>query len=331
MPSTSSGSSSSRKFGWLATAIVGGILLWTVGWFLFAARIIDHLPTALAEMTGANATADCVTADIRGYPFRFGVFCDAMSYANPADGVTATTGAFRSAAQFYKPGHIVAEIDGPLSFSAPGVDAHVDWQVLQASVHAAIHGLNRGSLDGRNISFDIDGIVLAQKFSLQADRITAHARRSGTDLDIAAYGELLQTSLVAGQIADKVTLEATLAGQSGLLDRPYTGPIGTVETQIHRLSIELDKSSSLEISGPVQIGSDGRLSGALQLTVRNQQRFTELAAGFDPALANSLGQFAPLLSALDTIPGDDGITLPLTLDDNMVSLGMFPLGRLPDF
>jgi len=331
MPSTSTGSSSSRKFGWLAAAIVGGVLLWTAGWFLFATRITDHLPVALAEMTGANATADCARADIRGYPFRFGVFCDTISYAAPAEGVTAMTGAFRSAAQFYKPGHIVAEIDGPLSFSAPEVEAHVDWQVLQASVNAAVHGLNRGSLDGRNISFDIDGTVLAQKLSLQADRITAHARRNGPDLDIVAYGELLQTSLVAGRIVDKITLEATLPGQSSLLDMPYTIPVGAVETQIHRLAIELDETSSLEISGPLTVGINGRLSGALQLTVRGQQRFMELVAAIDPEIARLIGQFAPLLSALDTIPGDDGITLPLTLDDNLVSLGMFPLGKLPDF
>ncbi|MCY0092490.1 DUF2125 domain-containing protein [Hoeflea ulvae] len=330
MPSTSS-ASSSRKFGWLVAAIVGAILLWTVAWFLFAARIESHLPEALAEMTGDEASADCVNSDIRGYPFRFGVFCDTLSYAHPGDGVAATTGAFRSAAQFYKPGHVVAEVDGPLALSAPGVEVRIDWQVLQASGVAAMHGIDRGSLDGRNISFDIDGIVLAQKLSLQAGRITAHARRNGPDLDIASYGGELQTSLITGLSAKAVSLEATLTGQAGLLDRPYVAPEGIVETLIHRLAIELDDASSLEISGPIQVGTDGRLSGALQLTVRGQQRFTELAASFDPQIGGLIGRFAPLLSALDTVPGDDAITLPLTLDQSRVSLGMFPLGELPGF
>lgn len=329
MPATSS-VSSSRKFGWLAATIIGGILLWTIGWFLFAARVEGHLPAALAEMTGANATADCANAEIRGYPFRFGVFCDSLSYADPAGGVTATTGAFRSAAQFYRPGHVVGEIDGPLALTAPGIGAQVDWQVLQASVYAAIHGINRGSLDGRNISFDIDGTVLARKLSLQAERFTAHARRNGADLDIAAHGERLQTSL-AGLTADAVTLEATLPGQADLLEMPYTAPARPVETLLHRLAIELDEASSLEISGPVRIGVDGRLSGDLQVTIRNQQRFTELAAAIDPEIAELLNRFAPLLSSLDTKSGDDGITVPLTLTDNMVSLGMIPLRELPAF
>lgn len=329
MPATPS-VSSSRKFVWLAAAILGGILLWTIGWFLFAARVEGHLPAALADMTGASATADCANADIRGYPFRFGVFCDAVSYADPAGGVTATTGAFRSAAQFYRPGHIVGEIDGPLALSAPGIDAQVDWQVLQASVHAALHGIDRGSLDGRTISFDIDGTVLARKLSLQAERFTAHARRNGADLDIAAYGERLQSGLV-GLTANAVTLEATLPGQAGLLDSPYTAPVRPVQTLLHRLAIELDQASSLEISGPVRIGVDGLLSGALQVTIRNQQRFIELAGAIDPEIAELLNRFAPLLASLDTRPGDDGITLPLTLTDNRVSLGMFPLGELPVF
>jgi len=329
MPANPS-ASSSRKFGWLAAAILAGILLWTVGWFLVAARVEDHLPAALADMTGSGATADCANADIRGYPFRFGVFCDAVSYADPTGGVTATTGAFRSAAQFYRPGHIVGEIDGPLALTAPGISARMDWQVLQASVHAALQGINRGSLDGRNISFDIDGTVLARKLSLQAERFTAHARRNGADLDIAAYGERLQTSL-AGLTADAVTLEATLPGQAGLLDAPYTAPIRPVETLLHRLAIELDEASSLEISGPVRINVDGLLSGDLQVTIRNQQRFIELAAATDPEIAELLNRFAPLLSSLDTRPDDDGITVPLTLTDNRVSLGMIPLGELPAF
>tara|TARA_R110002020_G_scaffold121810_3_gene276811 strand:- start:2514 stop:3518 length:1005 start_codon:yes stop_codon:yes gene_type:complete len=334
MPTTSSGPSpsrASRKFGWLAAAIVGGCVLWTLGWFLLAAQAERRLPETLARITGADAAASCEQAEVRGYPFRFGLFCQTLSYANATEGVTANAGAFRSAAQFYRPGHVVAEIDGPLTVAAPGLAARVDWQVLQASVQAAPGGIDRGSLDGRTVNVDIDGVGLSQKIAAQAGRITAHGRRNGPDLDIAAYVEQLQDTLAAGLVAKAVTLEATLPGQAALLDVPYAPVSGPFEIVLHRLAVELDDASSLEISGPVRIGADRRVSGTLDVTIRNPQRFAGLAATADPEIGELLGRFMPMLSTLDTRPEDDGITLPLTLTDNRISLGMFPLGELPGF
>ena len=153
IPSGQTSTSSSRKFGWLATAIVAGCVLWTIGWFLVASRIEARLPETLAAITGVNAKAGCENAEVRGYPFRFGLFCQTLSYARASDGVTAISGALRSAAQFYRPGHVVAEIDGPLAVTAPGLDARVDWQSLQTSVQATTDGVSRGSVDGRTVSF----------------------------------------------------------------------------------------------------------------------------------------------------------------------------------
>ncbi|MDZ7600942.1 MAG: DUF2125 domain-containing protein [Hoeflea sp.] len=335
MPSTPStqpsSSPSSRKFGWLAAAIVAGCVLWSVGWFLVAAKIEDHLPETLARITGTDAKAGCENPEVRGYPFRFGVFCQTLTYANAKDGVTAISGALRSAAQFYRPGHVVAEIDGPLAITAPGLDARLDWQVLQASVNADPHGVSRGSLDGRKMSFDIDGAGLTHKLAMQAARITAHGRKNGPDLDVVIQGEGLQNSFSAGLTAKALTMEATLPGQAGLLDAPYTAVSAPFEIRFHRLAVELDDTSSLKVSGPVQIAADRRISGALDVTVRNQQRIIELAATMNPELSSLINRLAPMIETLDTRPDEDGITLSLTIRNNRVSLGMFPLGQLPDF
>lgn len=330
IPSGQTSSSSSRKFGWLATAIVAGCIFWTIGWFLVAEKIEDQLPETLAGIAGANAKAGCENAEVRGYPFRFGVFCQTLSYANEDDRVTAISGEFRSAAQFYRPGHIVAEIDGPLAITAPGLDARVDWQVLQASVQATADGIRRGSLDGRTVSFDIDGAGLTQRLAMQAGKINAHGRQNGPDLDIALYGEDLQTNLVAGLRAKAFTLEATLPGRADLMDAPYTAVTVPFETRLHRVAIELDETSSLEVSGPVQVDANRRISGTLEVMLRNPQRIIELAATLDPEIAKLINRFVPLIATLDTDPGEDGISLPLTIQNNRVSLGIFPLGQLPD-
>lgn len=324
-------SSSSRKIGWLAVAIVAGILFWTMGWYFFAAKIDENLPTTLAQIVGPDASADCTTADVRGYPFRIGLFCETLTYTNTAEGITATTGALRSAAQFYRPGHVVAEIDGPLVMTDSGVAVRADWQLLQTSVQAVSNGLDRGSIDARNISFDIDGAGLTQRLALQADRITTHARQNGADLDIAAYAENLRNGIIAALSAKALTFEATLTGQSGLLEIPFTPLHGPFDAMLHRVAIEFDETFSLVLAGPVQVGADDRISGNLELTISNLQQFTELAAALNPEISGLLSRFGPMIAALDTKPGDDATTLPLTIRNNQVSLGIIPLGELPSF
>lgn len=332
MPSPAKAPSpSSRKFAWLAGMIVAGCLLWTAGWFFFAAKIENHLPAVLAQIAGPGADAECTESDIRGYPFRFGLFCDTVAYTNTADGITATAGAFRSAAQFYRPGHAVAEIDGPLALTQSGLALRADWQLLKASVRAASDGLERGSIEAQTVSFDIDGPELTQRLSLQADRITMHARRNEADLDIAAYGENLRNGIIAGLTAKAFTLEATLPGKSSLLEVPFTPLQVPFDAVLHRVAIEFDEVSSLEVAGPIQVGADGLISGDLELTASNLQQLSELAARSNPEIAELLGQIGPLIAALDLKPGDDAVTLPLTIRNNMVSLGMFPLGELPSF
>jgi hypothetical protein len=330
MPSKSpSSGSTARRFVWLAMGIVLFGVFWTMGWHLIAGRIEAHLPTALQQLAGRQAQAECANAEVRGYPFRFGLFCDRLGYRNARAGLSAESGALRSAAQFYRPNHIVSEVDGPVVLSGPVGEGRIDWQALQTSVYATPGGLDRGSLDGRNISMDIDSAGLSGKLGLRAERLTAHARKNGPDFDVAAYAEEVRSDLLNRIGARKLTFEATLANQAGLLDAPFRAPRGAYQVQLHRMLIELDEGASLEITGPAQIGDDGQISGDLNLTIRNQQRFAELAARIDPGSGKLMSDVAPMLGAFDTVPGDDAVTVPLTIRKGAVSMGFIPLGRLP--
>jgi len=332
MPSSANTSSPvSRKFAWLAGAAVASGLLWTAGWYAFAAKVKTELPATLAQLVGPAASAQCISADVRGYPFRFGVFCETLSYENTAEGISANAGAFRSAAQVYRPQHAVAEVDGPLMFNTSGLSLRADWQVLKASARAATNGLERGSVEARNISFDMDGAGLAGRFGLQAAKITAHARRNGADLDLAAYADDLRNDLVAGLTARTFVLEATLTERSRLLEMPFVPLQGPFEAVLHRLAIAFDETSSLELTGPVRIDAGNRISGDLELTISDLQQFTDRAEAFDPDIADLFRQFGPVVAALDTRPGDDAVSLPLTIKNNLVSLGFIPLGQLPAF
>jgi hypothetical protein len=332
MPSPANASSpTSRKFAWLAGAIVAGGVLWTTGWYVFAAKVETGLPSTLAQLVGPTASARCTDADVRGYPFRFGVFCETLSYENVAEGITANAGAFRSAAQAYSPQHAVAEIDGPLIVNTSDLVFRADWQILQASAQAVSNGLDRGSIDAKSVSFDIDGAGLVQRLAVQADRMTAHARRNGGDLDMAAYIENLRNDLIPGLTAKAFAFEATLSDQSSLLEIPFIPLHGPFDAVLHRLAVELDETSSVELTGPVQVDANNRVSATLELTISNFQQLSDLAARYKPESAGMIRQFGPMIAALDTKPDDDAVTLPLTIRSNLISLGFLPLGQLPSF
>lgn len=332
MPSPAGASpQTSRKFAWLAGAIVAGMLLWTGGWYFFAAKVETGLPATLAQIVGPAATAQCKDADIRGYPFRFGIFCERLSYENAAEGITANAGALRSAAQFYRPQHAVAEIDGPLVLTTSGLVLRADWEVLQASAKAMNAGLDRGSVEARNVNLDVDGAGLPQRLAVQADRVTAHTRRNGSGLDVAAYVDSLQNGLIAGLTARTLAFEATLEDQASRLDIPLIPLRGPFDAMLHRLAIDFDENNSLELTGPLQVDANNRISGELELTISDLQQLTQVAAAFSPEIAGMFAQFGPMVAALDTRPDDEAITLPLTINSNLVSLGFIPLGQLPAF
>ena len=129
--------------------------MWTIGWFLVASRIEARpMPETLArDHRREMQRPDAENAEVRGYPFRFGFVLSnpPVPMHAPSDGVTAH---FRRRSApprtFYRPGHVVAEIDGPLgSHCTRTLTPRVDWQSLQTSVQATTDGVSRGSgIDG---------------------------------------------------------------------------------------------------------------------------------------------------------------------------------------
>ena len=90
----------SRRFAWLAFAIIAAIGLYTAGWFYLADRLETHVAQAIGKARGRGAEADCTKAQARGYPFRIGLFCDGVAYSDRKVGVSLSGTGLRSAARF---------------------------------------------------------------------------------------------------------------------------------------------------------------------------------------------------------------------------------------
>lgn len=99
--------------------------------------------------------------------------------------------------------------------------------------------------------------------------------------------------------------------------------------QIRDATLNLSDASALTVSGQVDVGTEGLLSGSLKVKIKGMAEISRVIAVFAPELADQIEGLGPVLSALDSETGDNAITLPLTLRNGQASMGFIPLGRIP--
>ena len=318
------GPSYSRRFAWLGAFVVllfGG---YSAGWFYFADLLQKQALQAIAEMNDAGASAECANPAVRGYPFRLGLYCDSVGFADGARGIRMTAGGFRSAGQIYDLTRFVAELDGPASIDLPGTASlAIDWAGLRASVRLAEPVPERLSVETRALTAKLSGgAPLASVASFEA-----HMRPNGGDLDLAARFEGLRLDRAAAEGRELPVL-------SGHADISVIGGVGLAESgaeslrgqsgTIRMLALSTGPDTGLTLSGPFSIGLDGLLDADLTLTVRDPQGLSATLAEAFPEARQRIAMSFSGLSALGPEP-----SLPLKVARGRATLGFIPLGDLP--
>jgi hypothetical protein len=181
-----------RKFLWLAAGIVfvGG--LYSAGWFLAADQIQKRLTAYLTKGQAIGFSGECAEMEVRGFPFRLGLFCDKVRLDDTRRGASASFGALRTAAQVYQPGRAVLELDGPAEIRvSPGVTISADWTLLRASVAATLSGIDRTSLAYDNLTGTARSPLTGKGLGFGASHGELHLRQNGGNLDAALSIEKL--------------------------------------------------------------------------------------------------------------------------------------------
>lgn len=307
----------------------------TAGWY-YLANEIDRRVAGVIEAAKANGvTLTCANRSVFGYPFRLGLHCDATGIDAPQDGIRATMGTLRTAAQIYEPTRIVAELDSPAYLQTPNLPPlDLRWTLGQASAKFGSEGVGIMA-----VSLDQPVIALSRPAAdrlpiVEADHIEFHARRRDGDLDLAFSN--LGTEIVAPGVPQLPAFDAsgdlTVDGAAGWLSGAAAGST-PAEALVGRTgtirSVQLDfGEAEAELSGTFGIGEDGEVSGDFELAVAEPQRVAEIVADLIP-------QLAPIASSVATGIGfigrqvDGRTVVPLTVEDGKISAGMFPLGSIP--
>ncbi|MEM7461168.1 MAG: DUF2125 domain-containing protein, partial [Pseudomonadota bacterium] len=158
MPDLSSQKPPSRTY-WLIRFIAMGIVIcaigfaWLFAWNWGAGQLEQRADLLTQQLFNYGIQLECNDQEITGFPFRIGVSCATITSQNIDDGSTAQAGAFRSAAQFYDPGKIVAELDGPARIETFGnVPVVANWELLHASIRASLETIRELSVEARDIA-----------------------------------------------------------------------------------------------------------------------------------------------------------------------------------
>ena len=332
-----------RKIKRLITLIVVVIGGWSAFWYagsIAADKVVGEIEQRSAARGGKIA---CNDRDISGYPFRMEIRCSEAVLTSLKTGLHASVNKVRSIALLYNPGHVIAEADGPLNVNLPekmGVSDTIvaTWQTARASVSAGISGLERASLDSKDIKLVFEGTQGRAPFeALSISRAQLHVRPDPDgpgDYDVAAdITELFATR--AGR--DLPVMNASVTGKAlGVGEALEYKPEQQFRSWIDNggafelTALKFDSMGfSTLASGLLHLSQTGLLSGQIDLEISQIDQLSALVVAIAPRLEANAAQITTLLKNFSAGGGGDTVKIALTVRDGIVSAGILPLGRIP--
>ncbi|MDH4413471.1 MAG: DUF2125 domain-containing protein [Rhizobium sp.] len=331
--STAPESTISRKVVRLGVLIVLVIAVYSVGWYFAAEFLKNRILTFFGGGNPAGVSATCEDARMGGYPFRFRLTCSRLAFDDHFQGVAASFGPVRAAAQIYNPGHIVWEMDGPAEIrSALGFNTALNWTNMQSSFRIGFSGLSRSSLVMEGLSATVTSTVSSLQLQVTAPSAQSHVRQNEGNLDYATLIRDMGISIGGTKIAlppVSTSLDATFADKGGLLDPRVAQEQKLYGTkgEIRRMVVDLGEGRVLTLSGPFQVGDDGMLSGRIKVEIEQINAWRDAVKTAYPDQADMIDNVANVLRALAF--GRDDSEAEITIENGVASLGFIPLGQIP--
>jgi hypothetical protein len=313
-----------RRIIWLGVLVVVLTCAYVAGWFYLADRLVTHAKAAIADANRDGVTVECDNPEVRGFPFRLGVFCDRVAYANADEALGLTAGNLRTAGQVYDPMHFIAELDGPATVATPqNGSLKIDWEKLHASVRWARPLPERVSVEGGNVAATTaTGAPLAMVGAFEA-----HMRPNGQDLDLASsfQGLTLDPVLVDGRKLPALSGQSDLTIDGGVDLRSIRledlrGRSGT----IRNAELSVGGKSGVTVTGTFSFREDGRLDANLKLTVRDPKGLSAVLAEAFPEKSREIGNVSSALAFMGNDP-----TLPLVIERGKAKVAFIKLGNIP--
>jgi hypothetical protein len=330
---------SGRKAVYFIIFMLALIGLVSAGWY-WAAQKLDRAALQYSEaLQSQGKVLKCEGQRVVGYPFRLGIFCDDLIYGDPVSGTTIHTGAIRSAAQLYNPGHLVGEADSPFDLTLPGLaPLTLDWANLQASSKIGTNGLQRVSV----VSDKLD--ILANDAGMRSllasiSHLETHIRpgKDEGSLELALSAKDWQINDGGSGTIEpvRVQLGGVIDGLLGALqngiDVAGLVRVNGANGRISMFELETGTGGLVRMSGPISVDRGGRVSGELSIDVIDPEKLVNYAWKVFPPAGDALANVNEYLQAFANSNGGkvEIRDFKVILKDGEVFAGFFKIGEIP--
>ncbi|MCG6858966.1 MAG: DUF2125 domain-containing protein [Salaquimonas sp.] len=316
---------------------------WNYAWHKGAQVLDEKVSHLIRNSNDAGREIECTDRRIEGFPFRVGVFCNSVSLYAVRQGIRLNAGAFRSAAQFYAPGKLVGEMDGPLIASADSGDTYTaDWSSLRASARVGLDGPHRISFEAKKLNLSTRAADATERFTAKVDGGELHLRPTpGEDhanaVDLAFLLDRLEFVSEAGFAYPAFALSADLR-LDGMRDELRPGfnlldhlRAKGISGEIRRAQFLPIKGGSVIVSGTFAVTPAGRLSATLDVSSTETDAIARFLVGAFPEQAEiwqQLEQAVALLASADK-SGSGARKLTIEIDDGDVLVGPITVAEIP--
>lgn len=285
VPDPSSPRKPSRLALYLPFALLAvGIVAWSVLWFWAKGQAASQMDAAVADLNRAGYQISWKTREIGGYPFRMDVTLTDVRVREPS-GWALESPRIEAEAYMHALGHWMIAAPGAITFVRPEGGP---VQVTGKLIHAALFDFKN-----RPPSFDFEGVGLAFQpgpgarpfFLSKADSVEFHLRGNSTlDEGLVALEVKNGTAQLSGLFAriagDKpisIEWQASLTKMSAFTGddwpsavRHWTDAGGKM--QLRQAGVTAGEALIGAQAGNLTVGTDGRLRGTLNVTLRQAPR-----------------------------------------------------------
>src|SRR5207248_3868184 len=249
---------------------------WTALWFHASSVAQASIAAWRAREAQLGRIYTCASENLGGYPFRIEVRCTEagaqMRSTDPPFAVKAKD--LLVVAQVYRPNLLIAEVEAPLIFEAPGngVSLVADWALAQTSVRGLPPTPERISLAVDQFRLDQKSATGSQTL-LIAKHLELHVRLDPGStpgrpvLDLAARFADAASPAAGSLMPQPIDFEAAavLRGLKDLAPRSLPALLGQLQAAGGRLEIEharLRRGDMIAVgTGSLGLSPQGRLDG----------------------------------------------------------------------
>ena len=259
------------------------VIGWTAAWFYVRGEAARRMDATVAQLRQAGYQVTWRERSLGGYPFRLNVALTEAQVREPS-GWALTSPRLEGQAFMHALGSWVLAAPQGLTFTRPvGGPVAVKGEVLHASLAGLERSPPRFSFEGTKLSFT--PLAGAQPFALSAaDRVELHLRPGPDDQAALLFrvdnGKARLSGLfarIAGERPVSIIWDSILTKTSGFRGSGWPSAVaawssgGGVMT-VRQAGVTAGEAVIGSQSGTLRVGYDGRLAGAMDVSLRQAPR-----------------------------------------------------------